>query len=164
MRLLIGLCVFAVFATPGIADENNRLFLGLGYDDFREIREPSAIVSVDYDFAQIWKFKRWKWRLSGVAISDGDYWVGAGISFSHRFGGGPWYAEANFAPGYYYRGKAAAGKDHGFLPIFQSQAAIGYHLKSGGDIAIVFSHHSDGQLDEGSPVTESILIRYGKAF
>lgn len=156
-------CLLAGWTSTANAD-GTRLFLALGYDDIRSFDEPSAVASLDFDFGGFGPRDRINWRVSAIAMQDGDYWLGGGINFTQPIGAGPWYYELGFAPGYYFEESFLLGGSEHHFPVFKSHVSIGFRTKNGGDVAMVLSHHSDAFLLEHGPVTESVFLRYGWDF
>lgn len=151
-------------AASAAADDYNNLFIGIGYDDLKDYNDPAPIASIDYDFKQVRSSDRFRWRVSGMATTDSDYWAGAGISYTRPFGKGPWFVEASFLPGVFYRNNGDNGSNGLHFPMFRTQVGIGRFMKNGSSIAVILSHHSDGGLEEPAGSTDSVLLRYGFSF
>ena len=165
MNRVFGLfCAAMVSATQGMAQEPSRLVYGLGYDDVRDYREPSAQVSVELEWGTVPKLTALRWRAGAMAMLDGDLWLGAAVSYRAPLFEGPWLFEASFGPGFYYRKDEAPGIGNLHFPMFRSQGGFGYAFDSGATIAVLLSHLSDGGLDLDAGSSEAIVVTYSRAF
>ncbi len=164
MRILGGLLVATTLATTAWAEEPRRLIFGIGYDDLRDYREPSAQVSAEIEWGRVSRLPALRWRASAMAMLDGDLWLGAGVSYRASFADGPWFFEASFGPGLYYRKDEDPGVGNVHFPMFRSQGGFGYALENGGTVALLLTHLSDGGLDVDAGSSESIVFTYSRPF
>jgi len=156
--------IASVLSSAVVAEERPRWHFGIGYDDLKGYRESSPLLTVDYDLGTAFSRDSLTWHLGGEAMSDGDFWIGAGLTYEYQLGNGPWFLEAEFLPGLYYREDERPGIDNLHYPMFRTKGAIGYRLKNGNEIALTLSHLSDGGFDTDAGSTESLSIRYGVSF
>lgn len=141
-----------------------RISVALGLDDARARASRSFGGAIFWSSAPFGARDTWRWRLGGMFSADQDYWLGGGISYEQRLGGGPWYLEAGFQPGIYSRGDAPEGVDPITSPSFLTHVALGYVLDSGADVSVSVSHRSSGRLDSGQSISEEVLLRYALPF
>lgn len=165
MKAYLGALAVIVAASATCAGDADRLFFGIGYDDLKGYRESAPVVSIDYDFRQFSRSDRFRWRVAAMAMTDSDFWVGAGFSYTRPMDSGRWYFEASLLPGLYYYGETDyPGRNHVNFPMFRTQGGFGRYMKNGSSLAVVLSHISAANVNQKSGSTESLMLRYGTSF
>ena len=146
------------------ADDQARVYFGLGYDDIFDRRTPSAATGIEYISPGFGPGGNYFFQVAGMATADIDLWVGAGLGWGRPIRGGPWFFELSVAPGIFYRKDEEPGTDNLHFPMFRTQGVIGYELSNDRSLSVALSHHSAARIDSDAGDTNTIWIRYGMKF
>jgi len=96
----------------------------------------------------------------GASYSSlGDFWAGAGHSYTMKSGDFGLYAELHAMTGIYVRG---AGPDLGLPLEFRSGIELGYEFPSGWRAAASFDHRSNADISWVNPGIETLQFRMAK--
>ena len=96
----------------------------------------------------------------GVSYSSlGDFWAGAGHSYTMKSEGNGFYSELHAMTGLYVQG---SGPDLGGPIEFRSGVELGYEFTSGWRLAASFDHRSNAEIFPLNPGVETVQLRVSK--
>lgn len=96
----------------------------------------------------------------GLSYSSlGDFWAGAGHSYTLKSAESGVYAEVHAMTGIYVQG---SGPDLGGPLEFRSGAEIGYEFPSGWRVAASYDHRSNAEIFALNPGVETVQLRASK--
>lgn len=168
MRAAAILLLSAVAATSASAENRGQLFVGVGIEDFQVHHSEAPGVLVEYAAGTFGLYSlpdAFRVRFAGMASTDGDVWVGAGLSFEFPMAeGSRFFGELSFVPGVFQRGNAKPGEEVVHFPQFRSQIAVGYRFEDDRTLTVTASHRSNARLDGNGSSMETLMLRYGIPF
>lgn len=147
--------------------ERSYLFFGAGYDDLRDYNGSSVGFVIEGAGKQLFDITfrslgdtvlRMRPRAATEFSTDGDFYIGAGLSLEVFPFSWPVFFEVSFLPGVYRR------PDEFYPVVFRTQLGGGYMFDNGHTVTVTVSHKSNNHWGpEGSSV-ETFLVRYGVPF
>lgn len=152
MKHILTLAAFLVATTPAAAVHANEIVIGIGRSGFSTDNAGNLLFgSLDYHAAPFASHAGFDFGLGAGGLWDGngDYFLGAGLVVTRRFGNGRWFVELSEMPGYYHadNGEHDLGNDLEF----RSQLALGYRLDSIWSVSLAGAHISNASLSDENP-------------
>lgn len=158
MKTFASVLTFALATSPVLADE---YVIGLGVDDVLDQTDTQAVALVfEYHADPFFSGQTASYSLAGAGQvdDDGDIFIGVGVHARWSIGGGPWFVEGSFMPGYYDEG--TGGSPLGGNLQFRSLIGIGYTLADNSRISLAFDHKSNADIEDTNPGGETLAVRY----
>lgn len=154
--LLLALSATAITfsAIPAMADDVNRVSVGVGYYDIFDDHD-AADFRIEYrpGAAIIWELRPW---LGAEVTSDGGLYGGGGFLYDFHLGNN-WILTPSLGAGLYADG---GGKDLGNAVEFRSMLELGYQFENASRVSAGISHISNASLGDRNPGTEIMSVYY----
>lgn len=151
--IIISLFVIAV-AAPAMADDVDRVSLGLGYYDIND-DEGAADFRLEYrpGTPLFWELRPW---IGAEVTSDGGAYGALGFLYDFHLGNN-WLLIPNFGAGLYADG---GGKELGHAIEFRSQIEVAYQFDNASRLGLAFGHISNAGIGDKNPGTEILNLYY----
>ena len=161
MRLLAFATIFGL-ASAASADT---FVLGVGYDDvFGQTDTESVALVVEYHRSPFYQGEVASYSIAGAAQvdSDGDVFVGVGVSAKWVLNKSRWFVEGSLMPGYYDQGSGGTPLSGNIQ--FRTLVGIGYDISDKIAVSLALDHKSNASIERDNPGSETVVLRYRVKF
>jgi hypothetical protein len=142
-------------ATPAFAGQGEHLSVYGGHFEISDDENDSAMLGVEYRFAD--QFNGLRPVVGAFGNADSGAYVYGGAYWDLPLGTAPFVITPGFAAGYYNEG---ASKDLGYDLEFRSTLEISYEFDSGNRLGVAISHLSNAGIGDSNPGTETVQLVY----